>query len=158
MREMKWPTTERANVLKKTQKNYEGFALGWVKSWAGKGENAGYKNILSLKTRSDKFKNLYAAAKKLMRVIDPKFKFTTIQFNKNHKAERHKDGRNVGESYIVGLGKYSGGDLIIFDENEKNAVNHDIKMKPYKFNGSIYPHETAGFKGERYTLVFYSIK
>lgn len=100
MREFKWPKTERANVLKKSQKNYEGFALGWVKSWAGKGENAGYKDILSIKTRDKKYKELYRETKKIMRLADPKFKFTTIQFNKNHKAERHIDGKNVGVSYI----------------------------------------------------------
>tara|TARA_X000000950_G_C13712474_1_gene576806 strand:+ start:191 stop:379 length:189 start_codon:yes stop_codon:yes gene_type:complete len=57
-----------------------------------KGENAGYKDILSIKTR-----------------------------DKNHKAERHIDGRNVGVSYIIGLGNYSGGELIVYDENEKSS-------------------------------------
>ena len=50
---------------------------------------------------------------------------------------------------------YTGGELIIFDENEKNPKKHDIKNKFFTFNGSIYPHETAAFKGERFTIVFY---
>jgi hypothetical protein len=57
----------------------------------------------------------------------------------------------------VGMGDYTGGQLVIYDKNEKNPVNHDIKGKFKKFNGSIYPHETKPFKGERYTVVFYSI-
>ena len=164
MRELKWPRTERPNVVRESHKNrdggkggYEGFALGKVTSWAGKGVNAGYKQILSLKTRDKKYKGLFKETKKLMKMRDPKFKFTSVQYNKNNRAKRHKDSKNVGISYIIGLGNYTGGELIVFDENEKNRVKHDIKNKFYKFNGSIYPHETVAFKGERYTLVFYHI-
>ena len=56
----------------------------------------------------------------------------------------------------VGLGDYTGGELIVYDEDGKNPVKKDIRNKFYTFNGSKYPHETAPFKGERYTLVFYS--
>ena len=162
LRELKWPRTQRPNVVRKNRidKNektgYEGFALGIVTSWAGKGENAGYRKMLSLKTREPKYKRLFTETKKLMRLKDPSFKFTSIQYNKNNRAARHRDAKNVGVSYIVGLGDYTGGELIIFDENEKNPVKHDIKDKFYSFNGSVYPHETAPYKGERYTLVFYS--
>ena len=109
-----------------------------------------------MKTREPKYKKLFKESKKLMRLKDPKFKFTSIQYNKNHRAARHRDAKNTGVSYIVGLGDYKGGELIIFDENEKNPVKHDIKGKFNTFDGSKYPHETAPFSGERYTLVFYS--
>ena len=164
LREFKWPRTERPNVVRESHKNregerrgYEGFALGKVTSWAGKGENAGYKQILSMKTREKKYKKLFKETKKLMKLKDPEFKFTSVQYNKNNRAARHKDSKNVGISYIIGLGNYTGGELIIYDKNEKNPVKHNIKNKFYTFNGSIYPHETAKFKGERYTLVFYHI-
>tara|TARA_Y100000817_G_C16838694_1_gene536997 strand:- start:537 stop:1130 length:594 start_codon:yes stop_codon:yes gene_type:complete len=163
LRELKWPRTERPNVLRKSHMDrvgerggYEGFALGIVTSWAGKGKLKGYKKILSLKTREKKYKKLFKETKKLMKIKDPKFKFTSVQYNKNHRAARHRDAKNQGISYIIGLGNYTGGELIIYDENEKNPVKHNIKNKFYKFNGSIYPHETSKFKGERYTLVFYS--
>ena len=161
LREMKWPKTARPNVLRKSHvdagfSGYEGFVLGIVTSWAGKGENAGYRKMLSMKTREPKYKKLFRESKKLMRLKDPKFKFTSIQYNKNHRAARHRDAKNTGVSYIVGLGDYTGGELIIFDENEKNPVKHDIKGNFNTFDGSKYPHETAPFKGERYTLVFYS--
>ena len=164
LRELKWPKTERPNVLRESHINkvtgkrvgYEGFALGIVTSWAGKGSRSGYRKMLSMKTREPKYKKLFRETKKLMRLKDPKFKFTSIQYNKNHRAARHRDAKNTGISYIVGLGDYTGGELLIFDENEKNPVKHDIKGKFNTFNGSIYPHETAPFKGERYTLVFYS--
>lgn len=162
LRELSWPRTQRPNVLRKShvekseKTGYEGFVLGIVTSWAGKGENAGYRKMLSLKTREPKYKKLFRETKKLMRLRDPKFKFTSIQYNKNHRTARHRDASNVGVSYIVGLGDYTGGELIIFDENEKNPTRHDIRNKFYTFNGSKYPHETAPYRGERYTLVFYS--
>ena len=161
LREMKWPKTARPNVLRKSHvdagfSGYEGFVLGIVTSWAGKGSRSGYRKMLSMKTREPKYKKLFRESKKLMRLKDPKFKFTSIQYNKNHRAARHRDAKNTGVSYIVGLGNYTGGELIIFDEHEKNPVKHNIKNKFYTFDGSKYPHETAPFSGERYTLVFYS--
>jgi hypothetical protein len=93
-----------------------------------------------------------------MNLYDKKFKYTSIQYNKNNQCQKHLDKNNIGESMIVGLGDYTGGELIIYDEDGNNPVKHDIRYKPFKFNGSIYPHETAPFEGERYTLVFYSIK
>jgi hypothetical protein len=164
LRELKWPKTERPNVLRESHINkangkragYEGFALGIVTSWAGKGSRSGYRKMLSMKTREPRYKKLFKETKKLMRLKEPNFKFTSVQYNKNHRAARHRDAKNTGVSYIVGLGDYTGGELIIYDKNEKNPVKHDIKNKFNTFNGSIYPHETAPFKGERYTLVFYS--
>jgi hypothetical protein len=161
LREMKWPKTARPNVLRQSHvdagfSGYEGFVLGIVTSWAGKGSRSGYRKMLSMKTREPKYKKLFRESKKLMRMKDPKFKFTSIQYNKNHRAARHRDAKNTGISYIVGLGDYTGGELTIFDENEKNPVKHDIKGKFNTFDGSKYPHETCPFKGERYTLVFYS--
>jgi hypothetical protein len=162
IRELKWPRTQRPNVVRESQveksekSGYEGFVLGIVTSWAGKGSRSGYRKMLSMKTREPKYKKLFNETKKLMRLKDPKFKFTSIQYNKNNRAARHRDAKNVGVSYIIGLGDYTGGELIIFDENEKNPVKHDIRGKFNTFDGSKYPHETAPFKGERYTLVFYN--
>ena len=84
------------------------------------------------------------------------FEYTQCQLNKNFQSPPHFDSKNMGESYIVGLGDYTGGELIVYDKDGKNPVKKNIKNRFYKFNGSIYPHETAPFKGERYSLVFYS--
>ena len=156
LRNFNWPMTKRPNVLRGKQKGYTGFALGIITSWAGKGDKSGYRKTLSLKTRELKYKRLFIETKKLMKMKNPKFKFTSIQYNKNHRAAKHKDAKNTGISYIIGLGDYTGGELIVYDEDGKNPVKKDIKNKFYTFDGSKYPHETAPFKGERYTLVFYS--
>lgn len=154
LRELKFPHTARPNVAKA---GYKGFVLGKVISWAGKGEKAGYQKLLSLRTQKHKYKDLYRETKKLMKIKDPKFQFSSIQYNKNHKAMKHTDGNNVGTSMIIGLGDYTGGELIVYDKDGKNPTKHNIKNRFIKFNGSIYPHETAPFKGERYSLVFYNI-
>jgi hypothetical protein len=85
------------------------------------------------------------------------FKYTTIQYNKNNKCAKHIDGKNVGESIIIGLGDYQGGRLIIYDYEGQEKKYIDIKNKFFKFNGSKYYHETEAFTGNRISLVFFNI-
>lgn len=154
LQQLKFPKTTRKNIA---DKPYEGFVLGEVISWAGKGEKAGYKKIISNKTTLPKYKDLYNISLEFMKVHNPEFKFTSIQYNKNQQCKKHTDKNNVGVSTIIGFGDYTGGELIVYDENGENGVKHDIKNKFLKFNGSKYPHETSPFEGQRYTLVFYEI-
>ena len=51
---------------------------------------------------------------------------------------------------IVGLGNYSGGELVVESET------HDIRYKPLEFNGWTQRHYTKPFVGERYSLVFFT--
>jgi hypothetical protein len=154
LRNLKFPRCTRKNI---SDKSYEGFVLGKVISWAGKGEIAGYRKIISRKTKMEKFKDVYEETLKYMKENNSEFIFTSIQYNKNQQCKKHLDKNNVGVSLIIGLGDYEGGELIVYDEHGNNPVKHDIKNKPLKFNGSKYWHETAEFVGERYTMVFYSI-
>lgn len=147
----------RENVMVGKQKSYRGFVLGKVNSWSHLGGSRGKEKILSLKTKLAKYNDIYRAACKLMKSHDPSFRFTSIQFNKNHKMKKHIDSKNVGVSYIIGLGDYEDGRLIIYSTNGKTKKFVNIKNKFFKFNGSVYPHETEKFKGNRYTLVYYKI-
>ena len=157
LKDFEFPTTERNNVLRTGQTGYEGFVLGVVNTRG----LVGVGKMLSRKTQSPKYRELYLNTKKMMdmhiRNSDPKFKFTSIQFNKSQQTAKHVDAKNVGESYIIGLGDYKGGEVIVYDENDKNPVKHNVKNRFLKFNGSIYPHETAPFTGERFTMVFYNV-
>ena len=83
-----------------------------------------------------------------------KFFWSQVQINKNFFTPAHKDSANQGNSIIVGLGAYTGGELAI-NKNGKVKLN-DIRNKPLKFNGSKYTHWTEPFKGERWSLVFYT--
>ena len=87
----------------------------------------------------------------------PDFRFTTIQFNRSYKMAKHLDAKNAGVSYIIGLGDYTGGELIVyFDGKDEPPTPVDIKHKFYSFDGSKYYHEVADFTGTRITLVYYS--
>lgn len=148
---IEFPQQDRTNVGK-----YQGFVLGMVNSWAGKGDKAGRRQLISRKSEQPKYQHIMKISFDLMKNYDKDFKFSTIQFNKNKQMPKHIDGRNIGESYILGLGDYKGGELIVYDEYD-NPSKIDIKNKFYKFNGSKYYHETAEFTGNRFTLVFYQI-
>jgi len=149
---------KRKNVRRNIEdKGYKGFALGLVNSWAGKGERAGQQQLITNRTRTPKYKDLFKEACDLMDEYDPEFKYTSIQFNKNYQCARHKDGKNMGISYIIGFGDYTDGQLIVYDELGGNPKKKNIKHKFFTFNGSEFYHETAEFTGDRITLVFYSI-
>jgi hypothetical protein len=78
-----------------------------------------------------------------------------VQVNQNYRCQAHKDVGNYGESYIVGFGAYTGGDLILW-KNGKD-IHHDIQYKPLLFNGSQITHSTQRWLGTRYSLVFFDL-
>ena len=83
-----------------------------------------------------------------MRKYKPNFEFTTIQLNKNVKCAPHIDKNNVGPSYIIALGNFKGGELVV----EGKEIN--IKNKLYYFNGKK-GHRVNPFIGTRYSIVFF---
>lgn len=151
----------RTNIFREGQSKYNGFVVGLVNYRGTKRKVSGLNYGPANRMKTTKYQDVYAMATYLiddwLKGNDPNFKYTSIQFNKNHQCALHKDGNNVGDSYIIGLGDYTGGELIVYDKDGKNPVKHNIKNNFLKFNGSIYPHETAKFKGNRITLVFYNI-
>ena len=136
--------------------NNQGFILGKVNTWSPTKE--GKTGVVdSKKTNTPKYKELFEEASKLMKSHNPNFKFTSIQFNKNQKTKKHKDGNNVGKSYIIGLGDYSGGDVRLYAPDGKSYKDINIKNRWATFDGSELEHETTPFKGERYSLVYYNV-
>ena len=155
---LKYPKNKlRKNIMRKEDPVYRGFVLGKIISWAHKdAQKTGRIKTDSLKTKENKFKDVYNLSKEIAKKNN--IKFTTIQFNKNYQCAKHIDKNNVGESSIIGLGDYEGGELLIYYDGENNHPQKiNIKNKFYKFNGSKYYHETAPFTGERHTLVYYNI-
>jgi len=80
---------------------------------------------------------------------------TSITLNHGVKAKKHKDGFNIGDSVIVGIGEYEEGKLRVYSD-ETQYVAYDIKDKPLMFNGALLAHETEDFTGDRYTIIIYS--
>lgn len=134
-----------------------GFVLGKVRN-RGSGLKFDKRVIRdSKRTHTPKYKDVYKLAVKLMREHDPKFRFSSIQVNKNNRTAKHIDGNNVGFSYITGLGDYTGGALKVYDEEGRKPRYYNLKNKWAYFNGSQRPHETEPFTGDRYTLVYYDL-
>ena len=69
---------------------------------------------MNLKTK--KYAGLFQKAVKLCNTTLPDFRFTTIQINENYKMAKHVDSRNAGVSNIIGVGDYTGGELLIYFE------------------------------------------
>jgi len=95
----------------------------------------------------------------------PKFTFTSINVNKNYAGRRHRDGNNVGPSVIKAFGKFEGGQLQYFpnddrkyqleDLPEADKVALDLKKHMAMFDGRR-AHQVTPFSGERYSLVWFT--
>tara|TARA_R100001463_G_scaffold16681_1_gene43144 strand:+ start:1062 stop:2468 length:1407 start_codon:yes stop_codon:yes gene_type:complete len=148
----------RKNILNEGDKEYEGFNLGYVRLIPWQANKFGYNIQISRQTEGKKAEEIFNLSKKIADENIPDFKYSSIQYNKNYKIKKHKDKRNMGVSYIVGLGDYEGGELLIYyDGKDKPPTAVDIKNKFYTFDGSKYYHEVADFTGNRISLVYYNI-
>jgi len=79
--------------------------------------------------------------------------YNAITLNQNYKAQPHYDKNNVGNSFLVAFGDFTGGTLRIH-EGEKEGV-YDIRYRPIVHDFSKALHSVEDFEGERYSLVFY---
>jgi len=86
---------------------------------------------------------IYNECKKLF----PEHDFDCDMINKNFKCPPHKDINNIGDSIIVGLGDYQGGDLVV------DGVPHCVLYSPLIFNGAEKEHWVMDWIGDRYTVV-----
>ena len=78
--------------------------------------------------------------------------FTSVQVNDNYLCAKHMDKHNVGQSYIVGFGDYTGGELMLHGK----AFN--IRHRPILFDGSKIEHSTKEFSGRRWTIVYHTLE
>ena len=76
--------------------------------------------------------------------------FTSVQVNHNYEATPHIDKNNIGLSFILAIGDYDGGDLIVKGEP------HNIAYHPLIFNGAKNLHSVSKIRrGDRYSFVFF---
>jgi hypothetical protein len=74
-----------------------------------------------------------------------------VQVNIDCVCGQHRDKTNVGNSYLISGGDYTGGELMV--EN----VEMDCRYAPLIFNGSQLTHwNKAILSGHKWTLVFFS--
>lgn len=80
--------------------------------------------------------------------------FNAITVNQNYQAAPHRDKQNIGESYLVAFGEYTGGELEMMDTDRKGIYN--IRHSPIKADFSKVLHQVLPFQGKRYSLVYYN--
>jgi hypothetical protein len=85
----------------------------------------------------------------------PDFKFKSVYVNRNTVCKKHLDSANAGESLLVGFGKYTGGQTVLYMSSGKEKKFH-IKSSSLLFNGSEIQHKSEPFNGTRYSLVFFN--
>jgi hypothetical protein len=83
-----------------------------------------------------------------------KIPFNSICINKNTIAEPHIDGNNAGISCIVGIGNYTGGELVVVDQYGHHNVI-DIHNNPYEFDGSKLIHYSLPFEKDRFSIIYF---
>jgi len=102
-----------------------------------------------------KYPELFDLLIKFGNLIVPKdYTYNAITLNKDMKAKKHIDTLNEGYSIITGLGDFTGGELNVYNKNDKPKT-YNLKDKILIFNGSQLYHATNDFKGRRYTLIYY---
>jgi hypothetical protein len=149
LRETDFPkNTGRTNILKGKQTYSHSMVLGKVKVMFKP------KGTFAPSRHNKKHAELLKMAKAFLKTHDPKYGFHAVTINKNHAAAKHVDSNNRGHSYIIGLGDYTGGELVFTDKASPNYGTHNIKNRWLRFDGST-EHYVKPFKGERYTLVYY---
>ena len=97
-------------------------------------------------------------AETTMKTHDPGFGFNAIQLNKNVQTMPHYDKRNIGCSYCLGLGDFTGGGLRVFDEHGRSR-DIDNKRKWVLYNGKTTYHASVPVRsGVRFAVIFYMYK
>jgi len=100
--------------------------------------------------------------------LNAKFVCTAININANYAGRRHRDNGNEGPSIIRAFGKFTGGHLRYWPKDFKkegradvmnlklkDSVSGDLFKNSFVFDGNR-AHEVEAFKGERFTLVFFT--
>lgn len=94
----------------------------------------------------------------------PSVQYNSITINKNAEMLPHKDKGNRDNSFIIGLGDYTGGRLAVDTlgrENDSDVTANykyfDIQHKGFIFDGCNCLHKVEPFTGTRFTLVAYYI-
>ena len=134
------------------------FITGLIRDWSKRSHNNYTASLrISKASKIQKHHKLMQLASMYIKEYDPNFKYTSIQFAKCMHTPKHKDKNNVGDSVIVAFGDYTGGGLIMYDE-EGNEHIHNIYHKPLVFNANENYHRTEDFVGTRFTITFFKIK
>ena len=115
---------------------------------------------------------VYQQLQDLIKTHDEHFPWTTINVNRNIQCKNHVDKNNLGDSIIVGLGDYIGGEFVVKKGDlptnfvgstpptvgtYREDTKYDIKGNFVRFNGKTQFHGTERFEGNRYSIVYFTM-
>jgi hypothetical protein len=78
-----------------------------------------------------------------------------ITVNQNYTVGPHKDRNNIGQSYLIAFGEYTGGHLK-FHHGELTG-SHDVFRQPLIADFGNFLHSVEPWEGNRYSLVYYQV-
>ena len=138
----------RQNILKEDVEEIEAFVLGKVRAYDKPHLVDSVKNI--------KFPHLKELLEKLVKTHNPHFKYTSIQINKSVGTDWHFDRGNRGLSYLLAIGNYTGGGVVVKLPNGKEKLYRN-KNKWILMDGHRLEHKSEGHKGgDRYAIIYYT--
>ncbi|KAL7548226.1 hypothetical protein ACHAWF_011517 [Thalassiosira exigua] len=165
----KWPATSdaRSRVIKSriiSEQNSGSFTVVNDQVWEGDSLPLGNSLFPQLT------KAVFELEKEIIRLHDPPLPAaagmgrqsspslprepsTHCAINRNAQFTPHVDsGRGLGQSLsmIVGLGNYTGGQILV------EGKSYDVRYNGLEFDGWNLLHWTAPFAGERYSLVWFT--
>ena len=82
----------------------------------------------------------------------PSLCVTSICINYNFCRALHIDNGNIGETYMLTVGAFQGGDLWVYPGTTESTRDRWVS-----FDGRV-PHCTYPFEGERYSIIFFASK
>ena len=101
---------------------------------------------------------LWHLLKELLHRVDPSFKYTSVQVNKNFRGLPHRDKHDVTYQYALSLGDFSDGELMAETGDPNVVVAFDTRGRPTRLDGRrvhwVLPHTG----GARYSLIMYAVK
>ena len=114
--EIQWKVSkDRRNVLPEGVEPIEAMCQGM--SWDYTNKKAGLSLLSGKRPILNRFMASFSED-----IGDLGFCFTGIQLNRNYSAAVHVDANNIGDSYIIGLGSYTGCKLWMQDPNGTVAM------------------------------------
>lgn len=141
----------RKNVLQREGQKIEAMVLGKVRAYDK-------KNLVnSSASSSGRFEELERKLRQLMKLHNPRFRYTSIQLNKSVTTAYHFDRGNVGMSYLIAFGKFKGGGVIAKVKKDKELLYNNDHRWLY-FDGHNTEHKSAPSTGTRYAVIFFTKK
>lgn len=111
-------------------------------------------NYLTIRRNHPKIMNdLWDLCQSLIRSVFPAVRYTALAITRNFRGSPHIDKHDTTYQHVVALGDFSGGKLCA-DDNDK-TISVDVHNKLGRIDGR-HVHWVSAFRGERYSVVYYS--